>query len=189
MEECRCTLVLPTAGDVILAFGGACCNDGTALTRYRVRHYRTGDHEAIADLFTCSVHELTTAEYDAEARLAWAPSVPDYERWRFRCELWRPFLSVDTQGAIAAFLELDPTGHVGATYVHPQHARRGAMAILMDYVEVVALGAQLPRLYAEVSLTARPYFRKRGWIAAGDNRITRAGIILINTNMTKPLAS
>jgi len=155
--------------------------------RFRIRHYCAGDHVAIAQVFTRAVHELTCGEYDAEARAAWAPSVPDIERWRLRCELKRPFLAIDAVGTIAAFVELDADGHIDCTYVLPEFARQGAMTLLMEHVEAVARGFGLTRLYAEVSLTAQPFFLARGWIRLRDNAVSRGNVVLTNTSMEKLL--
>lgn len=155
---------------------------------FQVRHYQLGDHLAVAEVFTRAVHELTTAEYNAAERLAWAPLPPDLERWRWRCELLRPYVAVDERGVVA-FLELHPDGYIDCAYVHPEQARRGAMSRLMQHAEAVCDAAQLPRLSAHVSLTAQPFFAARGWKALGENRVERAGVVLVNIQMEKQLRS
>ena len=169
--------------------GGETGSPMTKPTPLRRRHYREGDHVAVAEIFTEAIHQLTTAHYSQTQRDAWAPRPVDLERWRWRCERKRPFLAVTDDDVVAAFLELDPDGHVDCTYVHPRFARRGAMSLLMGHTEAVCRAQGIPRLSAEVSHTALPFFHHQGWRLqqAHPNVAERAGIRLENFLMEKPL--
>ena len=172
----------------------------TTAGTLRRRHYREGDHVAVATIFTESIHRLTSEHYTRAQQEAWAPRPVDLEHWRWRCERKRPFLAVidsvvddgtnGTHGAdvtdvterIAAFLELDPDGHVDCAYTHPDCVRRGAMSFLLRHAVDIGRAQGLKRLTAEVSHTALPVFTHCGWHLeqVGPNVVARRGVMLEN---------
>lgn len=161
-------------------------NAAESSAKPSMRHYREGDHEALADIFTRAVHETASADYDAAQRAAWAPLPPDLDWWWARCELKRPFIGT-VGDAIAGFLELDPDGHIDCAYVSPAFARRGVMTLLLTHAETVCRAFGLERMYAEVSITACPIFERQGFLRLSGNEARRGGLVLINHLMEKPL--
>lgn len=113
---------------------------------------------------------------------AWAGREWDPEGWRARCERKRPFVNV-IDGRIAGFIELDPDGHVDCTFVHPDFARQGVMSGLMEAVKREARELGLDRLHAEVSITARPFFERHGFVWLKDQMVMIRGVELRNSLM------
>jgi putative acetyltransferase len=155
---------------------------------FTVRHYQTGDHLAVAEAFTRAIHETAAANYEQAQRDAWAPRSPSLAHWRARCAFKRPFLAVDEDGVVAAFLELDHDGHIDCTYTHPAFARQGAMTVLYEHAERLCREVGVERLWAEVSLTAQPFFIKQGWRIVEDDTVTRQGVSLPRHIMDKLLS-
>jgi ribosomal protein S18 acetylase RimI-like enzyme len=136
----------------------------------QIRVFQHGDHEAIANIFTQAIHEIASREYTREQCLAWSSRQPDVERWRRRCELKRPFVAtVDSQ--IAAFLELDPDGHIDCAYVHPAFQRRGIVTRLVQHAVAACFEMGVNRVYVEASLCARPMFAKLGFQVQRENLV------------------
>jgi putative acetyltransferase len=154
---------------------------------FTVRHYQVGDHLAVAEAFTRAIHETAAAHYDEAQRAVWAPRSPPLAHWRSRCAFKRPFLAVDDDGVVAAFLELDPDGHIDCAYTHPAFARQGAMSALYAHVEALCRDVGVERMWAEVSLTAQPFFIKQGWRIVSDDTVTREGVSLPRHLMDKSL--
>lgn len=154
---------------------------------FTVRHYQASDHLAVAETFTRAIHETAAEHYDDAQREAWAPRTPALAHWRTRCAFKRPFVAVDEHGVVAAFLELDQDGHIDCAYTHPAFARQGAMSALYAHVEQLCREVGVERLYAEVSLSAQPFFIKQGWRVVRDDTVTRQGVTLPRHLMDKPL--
>lgn len=156
-----------------------------------IRRYREGDHLAIGEIYHQAVHRLACQDYRPEQLHAWAAPVTDRaawaRHWKKRCERKRPFVG-EVDGEVAGFLELDPDGHIDCTYVHPDHARTGLMSRVMTEVKREAHARKLPRLFAEVSLTARPFFERHGFRWVRDNLVEIRGVTLRNYLMECPLA-
>jgi putative acetyltransferase len=150
--------------------------------------YYCGEHKALADLFTRSVHELARQEYSTEQLYAWAPEPVDYLYWKYRCELKRPFL-YKVGKSVAGFIELDPDGHIDCHYVHPDFTRQGIGSALLLHVIDIAQHLSLPRLYVEASHLIKPLYLKQGFICLRTNQVIRNGVQLENWIMEKILAS
>lgn len=151
-----------------------------------IRIYRSGDHAAIAEIFTRAIHEIACEAYSREQCLAWSDPEPNPEpnpgHWKKRCELKRPFIAT-IAGNVAGFLELDPDGHIDCAYVHPGYARRGVATALVRHAIETAFGFGLSRLYVEASLCAKPMFERLGFRVVRENMARIRGIELVNFRM------
>jgi putative acetyltransferase len=144
-----------------------------------IRHYQSGDHVAIARIFTAAIHEIASAVYTPEQCLAWSDRQPNVEHWKKRCELKRPFVAVE-EGELAGFLELDPDGHIDCAYVNPRYQRRGVMTGLVRHAVETCFALKLPRVHVEASICARPLFEKCGFETLRENIVTIKGVELLN---------
>jgi putative acetyltransferase len=66
---------------------------------------------------------------------------------------------------------------------------RGIGRLLYEAVESKAAGLKLDRIFADVSITARPFFEGRGFSVLRKQTVTRGGIELCNFRMEKVLPS
>ena len=64
---------------------------------------------------------------------------------------------------VVGFAELEGDGHVDTLYVHHQYQGCGIASALLDRIEAEARSLGLRRLYTEASITAEPFFRRRGF--------------------------
>lgn len=128
-----------------------------------VRPYTDADLEAVAAVFTSSVHVLAGAAHDETQRRAWAPQPPDLHHWRKRVSHFQSFVAVE--GAeVAGFISYEPHGHIELLYVAPSYARRGVASLLYGHVERALLSAGVTELYTEASLVAKPVFERLGFV-------------------------
>ena len=149
-----------------------------------IRIFQHGDHFAIAEIFCRAVHEIASAVYTPEQCLAWSDREPNYEHWRKRGELKRPFVAV-AHRQIAGFLELDPDGHIDCAYINPDFQRRGIMAGMVEHAVNTCFAFNLPRCYVEASICARPLFEKAGFSLISENIVTIKQVQLLNYKMEK----
>ena len=133
-----------------------------------IRIFQHGDHSAIAEIFTRAIHETASAFYSREQCLAWSDPTPNPDHWAKRCELKRPFVAI-LHGQIAGFLELDPDGHLGCLYVHPDCQRQGVASRLVRHAIATCFGMRVNRLHVEASYCARPLFEKLGFTLIAEN--------------------
>lgn len=144
-----------------------------------IRRYQNGDEIRIGAIFHEAIHELARADYTPEQLDAWGSRHTDADYWRKRCERKRPFVKVQ-DGNVVGFIELDPDGHIGCTYVDPAYAGKGVMTEIMGSVKAEAIKLGLTKLFAEVSKTARPFFQRNGFVWVRNNRVDIRGVSLDN---------
>lgn len=153
-----------------------------------IRHYRTGDSSHCADVFYSSIRTICQKDYTPQQINAWAPFPIDYEKWRRRCEFKRPFIA-ESDGVVAGFCELDTDGHIDCFYVHAGKQGRGIGSMLLDHVTSIGREFGLKRLYAEVSITAQPFFYKKNFEKVRDNLVMINSVELQNALLQLSLAS
>jgi putative acetyltransferase len=155
-----------------------------------IRPYEDADLEAVAHLFTASVHELASAHYTAAQCAAWAPRPPQLEEWRQRLASARTLLAEDSPGGeLAGFISFMGDGHIEFLYTAPARAWRGVASVLYRHVETVLMAAQVPVLLTEASLVARPFFERQGFRVIEEQRVYVRGQGFRRFAMSKSLAA
>ena len=151
-----------------------------------VRDYRRGDAEPICRLFYETVRTVNLAHYSPEQVRAWAPEVPDPDAWHGRMS-GRHTLVADEGGEVVGFAELEEDGHLDMLYCRKDAVGRGVGSGLYAAVEERARGLGVGRISTEASITARPFFVRRGFTVLRRNTVLRGGIELTNFSMEKAL--
>ncbi len=82
---------------------------------------------------------------------------------------------------IIGFGDIDKTGYLDRLFVHSDYQGKGIAATICDQLEQAVQG----RVVAHASITARPFFEKRGYKVLKGQQIERQGIFLTNFVMEK----
>ena len=149
-----------------------------------VRDYVPADVDALIDLFREAVRRVAIRDYSEAQVRAWAPDMAEREKWVER-RASRPTWVAEIDGKIAGFTDLEPDGHVDMMYVHPDFKGRGVANALMAKVEEAAAEQKLGRLYTEASITAKPFFEKKGFRVIAPQTVHVRGQDLVNYRMEK----
>lgn len=86
---------------------------------------------------------------------------------------------------IIGFAEFEKNGHIDCFYVHHHFQGKGAGTAMMNEIIQAAKVERLCRIYAEVSITAKPFFLAKGFIVINEQSIVLRGVELINFVMEK----
>lgn len=148
--------------------------------------YRPGEAAALVRLFYGTVHSVCLGDYTQEQVDAWADGKADPAVWE-QAFLQRQTLVARVDGEIAGFADLDGD-YLDRLYVHRDYQRRGVAAALAQALEQRAAEKGFERITAHVSITARPFFEKRGWKVVREQQVERSGVFLTNFVMEKALA-
>ena len=142
-----------------------------------VRTHRNGDIPGISRLYYDTIHLINSHDYTLEQIHTWAPAVPDVSFWKERFKKHHVYVA-EEDGCIVGFTELDTTGHIDCFFVHHEWQRRGVGTRLMERVVATAGRDQMPRLFVEVSITAAPFFRDRGFVVVREYKVIRGNVKL-----------
>lgn len=151
-----------------------------------LRAYQPKDCKEMAELFYHTIHAVNIGDYTKEQVDAWADGRPDLEAWN------RSFLEHDTVVAvdgtgeapekIVAFGDMDGSGYLDRLYVHWQYQGQGLAAAICDRLEShCGCGCYV----THASITARPFFEKRGYRVIKEQQVSRHGQWLTNYVMEK----
>lgn len=151
-----------------------------------LRKYRPEDCESMAELFYETVHSVNAADYTPEQLDVWAMGKVDLEAWdkSFR-EHFTIVAEEEKESAgkrLLGFGDIDSTGYLDRLYVHKEHQRQGIASAICDELER-AVPAE--RITTHASITAKPFFLKRGYRVVLEQQVERGGLLLTNYVMEK----
>ena len=147
-----------------------------------LRPYRPGDCPALAALFYETVHTVCTAHYTPAQLDAWAPAEgPALAAWDKSFRAHRTLVA-ELDGRLAGFGDLAPAaGYLDRLYVHKDLQGRGVATALCNALEQAAAGP----VVTHASVTARPFFARRGYRVLRAQQVERRGVTLANYVMEK----
>ncbi len=151
-----------------------------------VRDYEHDDAGPVCRLFYETVRTVNLGDYSPEQVRAWAPEPPDPAAWHERMS-GRHTLVAEKGGEVLGFAELEESGHLDMLYCRADAVGRGVGSLLYAAVEERARGLGLGRISTEASITARPFFARRGFAVLRRNTVWRQGTALTNFSMEKAL--
>lgn len=145
-----------------------------------IREYRPEDCKEIEKLFYDTVHTVNARDY-TEAQLAvWATGTVDSEGWDRSFREHYTLVALDDK-LIIGFGDIDKSGYLDRLYVHKDYQRKGVAAAICDRLEAV----EAETIITHASITARPFFEKRGYTVVREQQVERQGVILKNYVMKK----
>ena len=149
-----------------------------------IRSYRPDDLDAVIGIFLAAIRETAAKDYHQAQIEAWAQA--DRDRWAER-RLSRPTWVAMVAENPVGFTDLERDGHLDMMFVHPAHQRAGVATVLLERVEAAAQEQGLSRLFTEASITARPFFERRGFRLLAAQVVSIRGQTLANFRMEKLL--
>jgi putative acetyltransferase len=156
--------------------------------RMHIRSLHSGDAPALARIFYAAVHQVGGLHYSPEQVNAWAPVVPDPERFLERGTDGRILLvAADDADQPLAYGDLEGDGHIDHLYCRPDVAGTGVASALYDRLEAAARDRGIARLYVEASEPARRFFLRKGFIVLERREFAVGGVAIHNFAMEKLL--
>lgn len=140
-----------------------------------IRKYRETDLEAIVRLFYDTVHNVNIRDYSSAQVEAWTAGI-DMGRWNTTLSEHLSLVALDGS-LVIGFGDIDKSAYLDRLYVHHMYQRQGVGAALCDRLESSAEGRPI-RVHA--SITAKPFFEKRGYRVLKSQIIERNGVLIPN---------
>jgi putative acetyltransferase len=97
-----------------------------------------------------------------------------------------PFV-VEHDGTLVAYADIQPSGYIDHFYVSAPFARQGIGSKLMNRLHDEAAVKRILTLTSDVSRTAQPFFKHRGFTTVEERQPTVRGIVIPNAFMKKEL--
>ena len=146
----------------------------------KIRRYQESDCRELTELFYNTVHIVNAKDYTKEQLDVWATGQADLERWNQSLQAHYSIVAVE-DGVILGFGDIDKTGYLDRLFVHAEHQRKGIATAICDQLEQAVPG----KITTHASITAKPFFEKRGYKVIKKQEVERQGIFLTNFVMEK----
>ena len=145
-----------------------------------IRRYQPYDCKEITELFYNTVHTVNSKDYTKEQLAAWATGNVNMEQWNKSLQEHFSFVAVEDE-IIVGFGDIDSTGYLDRLYVHKDYQRKGIATALCEVLELAVSG----KITTHASITAKPFFEKRGYKVITEQQVNRQNVLLTNFIMEK----
>ncbi len=145
-----------------------------------IREYQSLDCEILAELFYHTVHTVNAKDYTKEQLGVWATGNVDLEKWNQSFEEHYSLVAIDDE-VIIGFGDIDKAGYLDRLFVHSDYQRKGIATAICNQLEQAVQG----NIVTHASITARPFFEKRGYRVIKEQQVERQGVFLTNFIMEK----
>ena len=140
-----------------------------------IRQYKESDCKALTELFYGTVHTVNAKDYTQEQLEAWADGNVDMEKWNRTLLEHYSLVAVENE-TIVGFGDIDSTGYLDRLYVHKDYQGQGIGTMLCNALEQTTSG----KIVTHASITAKPFFEKRGYKTVKEQQVVRKGVTLTN---------
>lgn len=150
-----------------------------------IRKYAIEDAQSLVNIYYNTIHRVNIRDYNQQQIDVWAPETSkEIAGWLKKFERTDPFIAI-ANDTIVGFAEFEPNGHIDCFYCHHDWIGRGVGTALMEAIYSSAVQQGIKHIFAEVSITAKPFFDRCGFATVTQQTIERRGVFLTNYKMEK----
>ncbi len=151
-----------------------------------IREYRPEDCEMIANLFYETIHSVNSKDYTEIQLNAWASRDFDLVKWNNRLSNNYSVI-VEKNNIIIGFGDVDCKGYFDHLFTHKDYQGIGVATLISDRIENYTYQNGIHIITTDASITAKPFFEKRGYIIQKNQIVEKRGQLLKNFKMQKLL--
>lgn len=145
-----------------------------------LRKYIPSDCEQLTKLFFQTVHSVNAKDYTKEQLDVWATGTVDLKEWDKSFTEHYTVVAIDNN-IIVGFGDIDKTGYLDRLYVHADYQGKGVATAICNRLEQAVQG----KITTHASITAKPFFEKRGYRVIREQQVERQGVALTNFVMER----
>lgn len=146
------------------------------------------DIEEIQSLYRNTVLVINRRDYSQAEVEDWASCGDDLSKIEDMIKTHYFIVAVNRQSEIVGFSSITPQGYLHSMFVHKDFQGKGIATMLLEEIERYAITAGIVQITSEVSLTARPFFEKKGYVVEGEQKRKANQLSLTNFRMAREVA-
>ncbi|WP_427872092.1 GNAT family N-acetyltransferase [Flavobacterium sp. MMS24-S5] len=150
------------------------------------RNAAISDLNEMQQLYIETIQSVCKNDYNPEQIKAWTYGINNKERWLEVIEKQYVLLAV-IENKIAGFATLKNGNYIDFFYIHKDFQRQGIADKLLAELELEAQKQHSKMITSDISITAKPFFEKKGFVAKAEQKNIRLNVELINYKMEKQL--
>lgn len=149
---------------------------------WKIRAYQKSDIREMIQLFWDTVHTVNRVDYSEQQLDTWAPKTMDMEQWE-KSFATHYSIVVEYNGIMVGFGDISLTGYLDRLYVRKDYQRVGIGTAVADRLEQYAADCGISVITTDASVTAKPFFEKRGYRTVREQTVMCRGQALKNYRM------
>lgn len=134
------------------------------------------------DVYFSSIRMVCSKDYSKEQIEAWAPESFDMTIFERKMSILDPFLAICDE-KVVGYSDLQSDGLIDHFFVHGDFQEKGVGTRLMN--AILDKGESYPKLYSNVSHTAKPFFLKHGFSVVNVKNEEIRGALIENNLMVR----
>lgn len=150
-----------------------------------IRAALQSDAVELKNLFQNTVLAINRRDYSQAEVEDWASCGDDLSNIEDMIKTHYFIVAVNQQSEIVGFSSITPQGYLHSMFVHKNFQGEGIATMLLNEIEQYAITNGIIRITSEVSLTARPFFEKKGYIVEEEQKRKANKLSLTNFWMAK----
>lgn len=163
-------------------------NPSKRLTpQYKIHPLKEKDIPEMQNLFRTTVLNINIQHYTKEEVEDWASCGDDPARWKELLSHNQYIGAFDENDCLIGFSSMNKEGYLHSMFVHKDWQGKGVATQLLFEIETLAQQFNVTDITSEVSLTARPFFEKKGYKVIKSQKAKANKLKLTNFVMHKSL--
>lgn len=156
-------------------------------TNFVIRIAQQSDIVELRDLYKNTVLVVNRRDYSQVEVEDWASCGDDLSKIGKMIETHYFIVAVNQQHQIVGFSSITSQGYLHSMFVHKDFQGKGIATMLLKEIERYAIAAGIMRITSEVSLTARSFFERKGYVVKVEQKHKANQLSLTNFWMAKKL--
>jgi len=132
------------------------------IQEYSIRKAHYNNLPEMRDLFVDTIRSVNKKDYTAEEVEDWVFRSKQLSRWQDLFTEHMYYICL-YGNKIVGFTSLNDSGYIHSLFVHKDFQRKGIASALFEALYLIAKEMEIPKLSADVSITAKPFFLSKGF--------------------------
>lgn len=148
------------------------------------RKANISDLNEMQELFVQTIQWVCKNDYNPDQINAWVSGVKNTERWIDMIKT-QVVLLVIIEDKIAGFGTLKDSNYIDFFFIHKDFQRQGIAHRILSELELEAKNNHSKKLTSDISITAKPFFEKNGFVVKSEQKNMALNVEIINYKMEK----
>lgn len=127
-----------------------------------IRKADAEDADSIRELYRETIITVNTRDYDEQQIAVWAKGSEDRKAWMQKINE-QHFIVAEINEKLVGFSSITDEGYIDFMFTHKDHQHQGIASSMIARLTEIAHEKKLEKIWAEVSITARPFFASKGF--------------------------
>lgn len=157
------------------------------LKNYNFRKATLADIPELKEMYKATLRAVNSADYTPEEIEDWASCGDNTAHLTDLITNLYFLVALNENNQIIGFTSIQTDGYLHSMFVHKDYQRMGVASFLLSKAEEYAIENQIKTITSEVSITAKPFFERKGYQVVEEQKRQANKLCLTNYWMKKEL--